>query len=288
MPLLSIAIICKNNQTTIGRTLEASGSLAAAVHRQHQSARANSDRGVHELIEIVAVDSGSTDGTLALLESAGARIIRTDWRGYVGTKQFALEACRGDWILSLDSDESPEPELIETIAALVIAGQASEDAFEINRKIWYAGAFLEHAWQPEWRLRLVRRGVARWTGIDPHDKLEVQRHYKEGGAPSVSRLPRSAAIRHDCLESPWAFLGRQVSHSRLFAQGLFDAGKRTSPLRLATSPAGAFLKQLLLKRAWRDGWRGWVASACHAAASGMKHACLLHIQHTASSCKGRP
>src|SRR5690606_18481587 len=79
---LSVAIVCRNNERTIGRTLESVRGMAA---------------------EIVAVDSGSTDGTIDLLEQAGARVIRSEWLGHVKTKQMALEACSQEWVLCLDS-----------------------------------------------------------------------------------------------------------------------------------------------------------------------------------------
>src|SRR5690606_38535587 len=85
-PRLSVAIVCRDNIGTIGRTVESVSGLAD---------------------EIVAVDSGSTDGTIELLEAAGARVLHTDWKGHVATKQMALEACGREWILCLDSDESP-------------------------------------------------------------------------------------------------------------------------------------------------------------------------------------
>jgi hypothetical protein len=259
MPPLSVAIICRNNERTLPAVLASVAELGKLVET-----------------ETLAVDSGSTDSTLSLLEARGARVIRTDWRGYVGTKQLALESCSGDWILSLDSDEPPEPALRTAIADVVRPGsKAPAVAYRVNRKVWYRGKFLDHAWQPEWRLRLVKRGCAAWGGIDPHDKLDVL-----PGKGSVADLPRDAVLRHDCMDSAAAFLARQVSHSRLFAEGIYAAGQRTSPLKVATSPAGAFLKQIILKGAWKDGWRGFVAAGCHAAAALMKHAILLELQNS--------
>jgi hypothetical protein len=59
------------------------------------------------------------------------------------------------------------------------------------------------------------------------------------------------------------------------------AGERGSRWRLVTSPPGAFLKQLLIKQAWRDGWPGWLAAASAAAATLMKHAALIELTRAA-------
>ena len=55
--------------------------------------------------DVVVLDSGSSDATVAVAERCGARVIHTDWPGHVVQKNRGLEACRGDWILSLDADE---------------------------------------------------------------------------------------------------------------------------------------------------------------------------------------
>ena len=245
---LSIPIVCRNNEATIGQTLESVAGLGA---------------------EIVAVDSGSTDGTIALLEKHGARVIRSDWKGHVATKQMALEACTQPWALSLDSDESTEADLRASLAA-VLAGGPTAAGYEINRKVFYRSRPLNHAWQPEYRLRLVRRESARWTGLDPHDRLEV--------SGAVERLP--GTIRHDSIGSFAEFLAKQAAHSRTMAASMHAKGHRGSLLKVITSPPGAFLKQMVLKQAWRDGWPGWLAAGSTAAAALMKHIDLIELSRS--------
>lgn len=254
MPLpLSVAIVCKDNRATIGRTLESVRGWAG---------------------EIVALDSGSTDGTLDLLAGAGARVLATPWLGHVKTKQRALEAATQDWVLCLDSDESVEPTLRTAVERAVGTPGTGVNGYRVNRKVWYAGGFLNHAWQPEWRLRLVRRGRAAWGGIDPHDELRM---LPGAGAPA----DLLGTLRHDAFTDFSEFLGKQVAYGRLSAAGLYAAGKRGRLLRLLTSPPGAFLKQMLVKQAFRDGWRGWLAATATAVAAASKHAALLELSRKA-------
>lgn len=253
--LLSVVLICRNSQDTIQRTLDSTVPLARELGG-----------------EVVALDNGSTDNTINMLERAGARVERVAWLGYINTKQKALEASTSEWTLCIDSDESLEPDLISAIRHALANPPAGIAGFRVNRKMWYAGAWLNHAWQPEWRLRLVRTGAARWGGIDPHDKLELH-----PGAGAIADLPRSAVMRHDSMSSAAEFLARQVRHSRLSATNLFERGVRSSPLRIVTSACGAFLKQLVIKQAFRDGWRGSVAAACMSIATAMKHAMLVEL-----------
>lgn len=245
-----MSIVCKNNAGTIGRTLESVKGIAT---------------------EIVAVDSGSTDGTIELLERYGARIIRSEWLGHVKTKQMALEACGGEWVLCLDSDESLEhPEDVSFFTDLLqdstpIAG------YEIRRIVYYDERPLRFAWQPEWRLRLVRKGKAAWGGLDPHDQLAAV-----DALDGVVRWERGF-IRHDSISTWSEFLAKQAVHSKTMAHSLYVSGHNGSIRKLVASPIGAFLKQLILKQSWRDGWVGWVAAGSSAAGSLMKHAMLLEL-----------
>lgn len=247
---LSIAIVCKNSMRTLPSVLEAVRPMVEAG------------------AEIVAVDSGSTDGTIELLESRGARVLRSAWLGFVRTKQLALDHCRGEWILSLDSDESPDPTLAESVLAIVRAADTAQ-GYSLNRKTFVAGRFLEHCWQPEWRLRLVRRGLAKWGGIDPHDQLEL--------APGAKEGTLQGTLRHDSFVSFADHVERQARYARLHAEGLFAEGKRSGFVEIAVQPSAAFIKQLVLKSGWRDGWRGVLAAASTAAGTLMKHIVLYEL-----------
>lgn len=246
---LSVSIVCCNNEDVIGRTLESIKGLPA---------------------EIVAVDSGSTDNTLPMLEAAGCRIINQSWLGYVKQKQFALNACTRPWVLHLDSDESLEPDLVDSICNAVERDDPKHGGYYINRKIFYAGKLLQHAWQPEWRLRLVRKAHAQWSGYDPHDHLTIT-------TDTLTTARIKGDMRHDAIPSIGSFLARQVKHSEIAAQSYLEMGKSPRVSKLITSPAGAYIKQVVRRGAWRDGWRGHVAAAATAAAALMKHAIFIEL-----------
>ena len=72
--------------------------------------------------EIVVVDSGSRDDTVAIAQRAGARVIERAWQGFGPQKHFAVAQARHDWVLCLDADERVTPELAAPIAALFARG----------------------------------------------------------------------------------------------------------------------------------------------------------------------
>ncbi|CAN5784390.1 N/A [soil metagenome] len=245
---ITAAIVCKDNAATIGRTLASLRGVCGSI---------------------VAVDSGSCDATVAMLEEAGARVIHSPWLGHVKTKQLALEACATPWALCIDSDESIEPDLATAIARGVENAPESVAGFLVNRKVYYRGRPLKYAWQPEWRCRLVRPARARWGGVDPHDVLSVT----DGSTRKLK-----GTLRHDSFETFMQQLGKQVSYARLQADGMHAAGTRATKFNLLVSPGAAFLKQLVLKRAFMDGGAGWMAAACAGAQALMKHVALLELE----------
>jgi len=98
---LSAYIRARNEARLIGETVRAARAVAG---------------------EVVVVDSGSTDGTAEIAETAGARIVRAEWRGNGRQKRLAEEACRHDWLLDLDADEIVSEALAAEIAALFADG----------------------------------------------------------------------------------------------------------------------------------------------------------------------
>ena len=87
--------------------------------------------------EMVVVDTGSTDNTIALAEQAGARVERIDWPGdFAPARNAALEHVKGDWVLVLDADEQLRPEAIPPLKALM----AQPDVLVVNLLRYEQGA----------------------------------------------------------------------------------------------------------------------------------------------------
>jgi glycosyltransferase involved in cell wall biosynthesis len=222
---LCLAVIACDNERTIERTLQSVDGLARRK---------------------IVVDSGSTDGTLDICRACGAEVIPHAWEGHVKQKQFALEQCDTPWVLSLDSDESLDEQAIQAVRNAVSRDDASIAGYRLNRQVWIGDRPLRHAWQPEWRTRLVRRDNARWAGFDPHDRLDVE------GA--VARI--GGNIRHDAFIDFEQLLHKSLGHGLTTARSFHEMGKKGSRLQLALSPPAAVLKQLVFRSAWLDGWPG--------------------------------
>lgn len=245
---LSLAIVTLNEEANLPRLLESAAELAA---------------------EIVIVDSGSTDRTEAIAREAGAKFLTAQWEGFIVQKNRSLAACTQPWVLFLDADEALSPELAASLRALFADGKTpAADGCWVNRRTWYLGAWIWHAWYPEWRLRLVRREAARWGGMDPHAALEVP--------ASTARL--EGDLLHYSFRDLEDHLRRTVGYARTMARSYAARGKKFRWRYLLFSPLFAFVKPLLFKGGWRDGWRGFVIAGVRMLDCFAKYAFLLEIE----------
>ena len=248
-PPLAVAVITLNEAATLPRCLESVAGLAA---------------------EIVVLDSGSTDATVAIAQRFGARVEITDWPGFTAQKNRALAACRQPWVLSLDADEALSPDLAAAIRALFAEGMPPIRGYCLNRRNRYLGAWLHHAWTPEWRLRLVARDDARWVGGQVHEHLEV--------AGPTDRL--AGDLLHESYQTLDEHLRRTLTYARLGAEDLIACGEGFRPHKLLLSPWGRLLRTLIMQQAWRDGWRGLLIAASSMLAAFAKYAFVLeHALH---------
>lgn len=244
---LSVAII----------TLNAASQLEACL----QSVRFADD--------IVVVDSGSTDGTPALAERCGARVVQQDWLGFGPQKQFAVEAARHDWVLCLDADERVTPELQAAIENALKS--PSTAAFQFPRCNRFLGRYLRHGeGYPDWSLRLFDRHQARWSNDAVHEKVETRAR--------VGKL--NGDLLHDSAESLATYLTKQNRYTTLAAEMALAAGKRASFGRIAFSPLVRFVKFYFIRQGFRDGLPGLIHIAIGCFNSFMKYSKMLERQNS--------
>ncbi|MFZ1899230.1 MAG: glycosyltransferase family 2 protein [Azonexus sp.] len=219
--------------------------------------------------EIVVIDSGSNDGTQALAERHGARVIQQDWLGFGPQKQFAVEQASHDWVLCLDADERVTPQLQASIENAL--KNPSTAAFRFPRKNRFLGRYLKHGeGYPDWSLRLFDRRQARWSADAVHEKVETQSR--------IGELPGD--LLHDSAESLAAYLAKQNRYTTLAADMAFAAGKRAGFARIVFSPLLRFLKFYFVRQGFRDGLPGLVHIAIGCFNSFVKYSKMLERQNS--------
>ena len=226
--------------------------------------------------EVLVVDSGSTDGTRAIAEGLGARVIENaPFPGHRQQKQFAVEQARFDHVLCLDADERCTPELQRRVQQLQRDGLPA-DAYEMPRRNHYLGAVPRHGlFVPDRKVRLFDRRRARWGGRNPHDRVELD--------PGATCERLAEGIEHLSYRD-FAHHRRTVdTFTRIAAQALADEGRRTNPFDLLVRPPAVFVKSLLLKRGFLDGWRGFLIAAMAAYTDWKKYWRLWRLPRRGAS-----
>jgi glycosyltransferase involved in cell wall biosynthesis len=227
---ISVFVIAQNEAENIARCLE--------------SVRTLSD-------DIVVIDGGSTDDTPQIAEELGARVITNAWPGFAAQKNFALEHCRHDWVLTLDSDEELSPNLRDEIAALQpklneLWVREKIGAWAVPRRVCYEGQWIKHGdWNPDFGVRLFRRDGARYDGV-VHESL----HH----AGTVRRLTQ--LLWHYSYRDRADHLARLGKYSTLWAQAQSERGKRASALSPFLRAAWRFGRGYILKGGFLDGALG--------------------------------
>jgi len=222
--------------------------------------------------EIIVVDSGSSDDTVAIAHGQGARVITRPFTTYAEQKNAALAAATGDWILSLDADERVPPELAAELRA-AIADPGDAVGFLILRREHMLGQWIDHgSWGPAYKLRLARRGRGRWRGA-VHETLQVDGPTRRLHSP----------LLHETNYTIGDIVRKTNRYTTLEAQEAHAAGVRSSLWRMALYPPLLFLYSLIVRGGWRDGMAGFVLAALAAHYTFLKRAKLWEMSRSANS-----
>jgi glycosyltransferase involved in cell wall biosynthesis len=259
---LSIVVITYNEEANLARTLNSVQPLV----RDGQ-------------VEITVVDSGSTDRTVEIAKSFGAKVFIEEWKGYAAQKNSAIDKATGDWILSLDADESLEPELARLIAGhtsppkagsaewcltMALAGQAAANTqllkgepvgFWFPRKNFFLGRWIKHGgFWPDRKLRLFRRGSGRVKDTLVHEIVEAH--------GNTITLPY--AILHHSYPTLSDYIDHMNRYSSLGAEMAVAKGQRGNIINIVFRPLLTFIYNYFFRLGFLDGREGLLLHLYHA------------------------
>lgn len=221
---ISAAIITLNEQRNIARAIE---SLRCCD-------------------EVVVVDSGSSDRTCEIAANLGARVVEAQWRGFAGQKNYAMEQCSHDWVLSVDADEALSEALEGEIWQLKKSGPQA-DGYTMPRMAQYLGRWILHGgWYPDRKVRLFDRRKACWEGDFVHESVKV--------AGPVEHL--QANLLHFTCESLTEHIKTMDRYTTLAAEQIIALNRPVTWTSLVVNPMWTFVSTYFLKRGFLDGFEG--------------------------------
>ena len=201
--------------------------------------------------------AASHDRTCDIARAAGARVLESlDWRGFGVQKNRAIDACTGDWVLSIDADERV-PEALRDEILMALRAPAFE-VYEMPRRSYYCGRFMRHSgWWPDYVRRLFRRGAARFSPAPVHESLQTDKN--------VGRL--RAALEHWSFRTLEDVLDKVNRYSSLSAPVVLQRGRRPTIMTAVLHGVAAFIRTYFLRRGFLDGGHGFMLAVSNAEGS---------------------
>ena len=249
MPSLSVIVITKNEAHNIEACL----------------------RSVRFADEIIVLDSGSTDNTVSLARSLGAKVsTNEDWQGFGIQKNRALALASADWVLSIDADERVSSALRAGIQAALEG--PTFDVYSFPRLSSYCGQYMRHSgWHPDRVTRLFRRDSAAFSTDLIHEKLIT--------TCNVGKL--SSSLRHESFRNLEEVLDKTNRYSTAGAQSLIQKGKTGSVGKALGHGIWAFVRTYFLRLGFLDGRMGLVLAISNAEGTYYRYLKLWLLQRGA-------
>jgi len=245
---LSVVMITFNEEANIGRTLASVQPLVA------------DGKG-----EIIVVDSGSTDRTVEIAKSFGAKLFVEEWKGYAAQKNSAIDKASNNWVLSLDADEEVSSRLVEDITAL-FKTPSRPSGFFIPRKNMFMGRWIRHGgFWPDPKLRLFDRTSGRFEDRAVHETVEFRALTAEMVAPLIHH---SYPTLSDYIEhmNRYSSLGAEMA----VAKG--NGKVRFSVINIVVRPLFTFIYNYFFRLGFLDGREGLLLHLYHAVYVSWKYA----------------
>jgi glycosyltransferase involved in cell wall biosynthesis len=265
---LSVCIITLNEEANIGRTLKSVQPLVADGQG-----------------EIIVVDSGSTDKTVEIAKSFGAKVFTEPWKGFAAQKNSALEKAQGEWVFSLDADEEVTNELAKAISLSLEFLEKKElnngdgywlhnqvgikdpdrtDGFTIRRRNFFLGRPLRWGgFYPDAKLRLVRRPLAKFESRSVHEDMMIMSEPAEIWTP----------ILHHAYPTLSGYIEHMNKYSSLGAEMEIEKGRRGfSLINIVIRPWLTFVYNYFFRLGLLDGKEGLLLHMYHAVYVSWKYA----------------
>ena len=257
---LSVVIITFNEEANLARTL-------ASVHPLVADGKG----------EIIIVDSGSTDRTVEIAKSYGAKVFVEEWKGYAAQKNSAIDKASGQWILSLDADEEISDGMSSLLQLILHDARGyAGSGLVFARQNYFLGRWIRHGgFSPDLKLRLFWRGLGRFEDRAVHEDIQL----KAGCAihnPSYEFHMRSPiAIIHHSYPTLSDYIDHMNRYSSLGAEMVVAKknGKvRFSVINIVLRPLATFIYNYFLRLGFLDGREGLLLHLYHAVYVSWKYA----------------
>jgi glycosyltransferase involved in cell wall biosynthesis len=232
VPSLTIAVLTKNEAHRIQACL----ASAAFAH------------------QVLVVDSGSTDNTVALCRQSGAEVFEyPDWQGFAVQRNRLIAHASSDYIFFLDADELITPEFQKELQAIVQSN--AKAVWQIQWRMVAYGHELKYYISRSKVERLFRRDMIKEYVGAVHEQAIL--HNEDPAAPSPRKVI-SAKLLHHSRETVRGSLEKLTQYVMLGASKRAQAGKSGGVLRGLASGFAMFLRLYVFRLGFMCGGAGFL------------------------------
>ncbi len=199
---------------------------------------------------LLVLDSFSTDGTVDLARSVGASVQQRAFQNYADQRNAALDFVETEWVFFVDADERATQELAAEVRQAISGSHAV--GWWVPRRNYIWGRWIQHAgWYPDYQLRLLKRGFARYDLARPvHEVVQL-----DGPEAWLQN-----ALIHNNYQTVGQFLRKQDAYATFEAGILREKGVRPRPHSLLLQPVREFWRRYVSLSGYRDGGHGLLLS----------------------------
>ena len=227
--------------------------------------------------QIIVVDSGSTDKTVAVAEGFGAQVHTRAFDNYAAQKNHAISLATTPWVLVLDADERPDQTLWQSVVAVVegAGNQAASPAsrgqvFSLTRRLVFLGRKMEHGRTKEQLSRLFKPGSAAYQN-EIHEALKLS----EG--QEIKCL--DGILWHHSYNNLDDYFARFNRYTTLMATNRMKQNVSSPrPVILAFRLPLDFLVRYVFRLGFLDGWQGFLWAVFGSFYGFVKYAKLIEKQ----------
>lgn len=216
--------------------------------------------------EIIVVDSFSTDRTVEIAKEFGAKVIQRGWDGFANQRKYSLQQASSEWILFLDADERITNELRLEIEE-ILSKDIDVNGYKIPRKNYFLGKWIRSAnWYPDYQMRLFRKSKASIIDVPIHEGVSVE------GMTGVCKKDM-IHLSYQSLEQAYC----KINHYTTLA-AIQRMNKKVSAVDIILHPIGAFLTDYISRKAYRDGFHGFLVAMINLTTNLMTYTKIWEMQ----------
>jgi glycosyltransferase involved in cell wall biosynthesis len=218
--------------------------------------------------EIVIVDSYSTDATLEICKKYTNLVFQNKFEGFGPQKQVLMARCANDWILSIDSDEVVDDELITNITKLTLADFEENAGFLINRKHIFLDKQFQYGKESSaWILRLFNKQKGNVTANIVHESIKVNGNISKVKGP----------LLHYTISELKDAIHKMDLYAQLKAQEYFKNNKKNTWIKLYITFPFTFFREYFLNKNFMNGYQGYIWSFLVAQGAALKYYYLSEL-----------